>query len=45
MTNKNIDFTEFTEVSGTQITIDQLYRMNHRYSWVKDKVTIGSEAV
>ena len=45
MTNKNIDFTEFTEVSGTQITIDQLYRMNHRYSWVKDNLKESDEII
>ena len=45
MTKKNIDFTEFTEVSGTQITIDQLYRMNHRYSWVKDNLKENDEII
>lgn len=27
------DFTEFTEVSGTFISKDQLYRMSQRYTW------------
>jgi len=45
MTYKNIDFTEFTEVSGTKITIDQLYRMNHRYSWVKENLKESDEII
>ena len=35
------DYSDFTEVSGSPITLDQLYRMRHRYSWAKGLINEG----
>jgi SAM-dependent methyltransferase len=33
MTLSNTDFSEVTELSGTPITVEQLTRLHHRYTW------------
>ena len=39
------DYTQFTEVSGSQITKDQLDRMIQRYTWASSLIHPGSEVL